>query len=481
MNKSPIFQQLIKLYHQQMVSFHTPGHKNGNIYNSLGYHDFKNNILNIDTTEIPFTDNLFSPMGCIKEAQHRAAEVFGSQETFFLVNGSTSGVYSMIMAATKPGDKIIIARNSHKSVINSVFLGDLDPIFLYPETDDHQGIAMGIDAESLDNLLFNNPDVKAVVITYPTYHGIACDLKKIAEITHKYDKILLVDEAHGAHLGLSNQLPATALECGADGVVQSTHKTLPAFTQSSMLHIQGDRIDREKLRFMLQLHQSSSPSYILMASLDMATMIYQTKGKDLMEKLLESIHYLQEKLLSIEGLHINDKSIIGNYQVKDIDITKLWISHKAKGITGPQLEEKLRSQYSIQLELSNIYGALAITTIGNNKRDFERLIIALQEISKEKGKAPVKEIPPISYKSPVQGCSFKKAIYHEKILIPLDECNGRISGEYLIPYPPGIPLIIPGEIIDKEVIKYIKLLRETGVEVLGPSDGNCQYINIVNT
>lgn len=479
MTDTPIVNQLLMLNQQSMVSFHMPGHKNGNTYNDDIYKNFKDNLINIDTTEIPGTDNLFKPKDSIRRAQQQAAEVFGSQETFFLVNGSTGGIYSMIMAATKPKDKIIISRNCHKSVINSILLADLEPVFIYPEIDYLQGIAMGIDPYKLEELLQIHPDAKAVVITYPTYHGIACDLKKIAEIIHKYDKILLVDEAHGAHLGLSKELPATAMECGADAVVQSTHKTLPSFTQSSMLHVQGDRIDRDKLRFMLQVHQSSSPSYILMASLDMATMIYKTQGKSLMEQLLEDILLFKEKAQNIEGLRIINKDVIGKKHIKDVDITKLWISLSQLGITGALVEERLRNSFKVQMELSNLFGTLAITTIGNRRNDFERLLQGLKEISKDKEDNIMEGIPSFSYGIPKQAYNFKEAIYKQKTATPLEECNGGISGEFIIPYPPGIPLVIPGEIINAEILQQVKLLKGEGIEIIGPRDNNCEYIDII--
>ncbi|ABR46324.1 Orn/Lys/Arg decarboxylase, major region [Alkaliphilus metalliredigens QYMF] len=471
MSEVPILDRLLQLQKQDIVSFHVPGHKNGKIYHQFPYKNFTDFLMHIDTTEIPGTDNLHNPKEIIKEAQERASRAFHSKETFFLVNGSTSGIYSMVMACTEPGDKIIVDRNCHQSVINSTILGDLNPVYLYPEIEIEQGISLGVSPQAVEQMIQEHLDAKAMIITYPTYHGITSDLKKIAEIVHKYDKILLIDEAHGAHFGLSQQLPATALACGADAVVQSTHKTLPSFTQSSMLHIQGDRIDRNKLKTMLRIHQSSSPSYLLLASLDLATMIYDTQGKYLMEQLLQHITYFKAELADIEGIEI-----LGG---ENHDATRLWISLKHLGVTGYQLEKRLRDQYQIQMELANIYGVLGVATIGNQRRDFDRLIKALKNIAQEKGNQRIKEMPPFTYRIPKQVLRPGEALHKRKETIPLLEARGQISGEYVIPYPPGIPIVIPGEVIDKEMIQYIDLMVQEGMEIVGMKDASYKTIQII--
>ncbi len=478
MSNTYIIDQLLKLHKQELVSFHMPGHKNGRIFDRFNYKNFKDVLPYLDTTEIPGTDNLHKPMEVIKKSQQRASEVFKSEETFFLVNGSTAGIYSMIMAATSPGDKLIINRNCHQSVINAMILGNCSPIFINPEMDIHQGFALGISPERVEAALKEHPEAKAVVITYPTYYGVACDLKKIAETVHKYDKILLVDEAHGAHLGLSDKLPPTALECGADVVVQSTHKTLPAFTQSSMLHIQGSRIDREKLRFMLRLHQSSSPSYLLLASLELALMIYDTQGKYLMENLLEQIEDFNYKAKK-QGILYTRQNTVGQGSVYATDPTKLWLSLQHRNITGYQLNSRLREEYSIQMELSNLYGVLAIATIGNIRGDFDRLHRALEAIAKVPGNTKLKDLPPFTFRLPEAVYSPRQAVYLPKQQIPLEESEGCVSGEYIIPYPPGIPLLIPGETISNEIIQYIKVMLKEGMEIVGLKDETCQTIAVI--
>lgn len=475
-----LLNKLLRIHQGNIISFHTPGHKNGKIFDKVFLKEFKNQLPYIDTTEIIGTDNLHNPKGIIKKAQEEAKEVFKSEETYFLINGSTCGIYSMIMGTTSPGDKIIIDRNCHQSVINAIILGELTPEYLYPEMDIENAIALGISPAMVEKKVMENPDAKAVVITYPTYHGIASDLKKIAEIVHRYDKVLLVDEAHGAHLGLSEELPMAALECGADVVVQSTHKTLPTLTQASMLHLQGGRIDREKIRFMLRLHQSSSPSYILMASLDLAVNIYKNHGKRLMEELLHNIKIFKSKIKEIEEISLMKDNIVGKYGIKAIDITKLWISIKNNKINGYELENILRKKYHIQMELSNIYGILALTTIGNDKEDFEGLLMALADITEKKEEKANKNMPCFLYPMAKRVYTPREALYRKKQKMRLEESIGYISGEYLTPYPPGVPILIPGEIIDENMIRYVREMIFRGIEIIGLKDQNCEFIEVID-
>lgn len=480
MKQSPIIDQLLKMNRQQVVSFHMPGHKNGFLYDRIPYKNFKSLALNLDTTEIPGTDNLHHPQGIIKNAQSRARELFGSEETYFLVNGSTAGIYSMLMAVTNPGDKVLVNRNCHQSVIHGLLLGDCVPIYVYPHMNIEQGIALGLSPEEIERCILEHPEVKAVLITYPTYHGIASDLEKIAEIVHRYNKILLVDEAHGAHFFLSDKLPKTALECGADLVVQSTHKTLPALTQSAMLHVQGNRVDREKLRFMLRLHQSSSPSYILLASLDLAVMICQTQGRELMEALLDHIDWFKSQIKEINGITLLDQGLFNKDHVKAMDPTKLWISLRQLNRSGHCMEQMLREKYSIQMELSNMYGMLAIATMGNQKQDFEKLVRALEEISQRLGKEKIKDFPPYPVQMPQQALGLRDALYRRKKTRPFKDSNGKISGTTIVPYPPGIPMVVPGERINEEMITYIQYLHGNGMEVLGLMGGEELLIEVID-
>lgn len=479
MKRPIIFNELSKLSKRNMVSFHVPGHKNGKIFRkySLG---IDSNIGEFDITEIPGSDNLHAPEGIIREAQERAKAFYGADHTFFLINGTTCGIISMIMAVTNPGDKIIVQRDCHRSVVSGMILGGVVPIYVKPQVHSSLLLSVAVTPESIEEALKENPDAKAVIITYPNYYGVCSDIEKIVQTVHKYNKILIVDEAHGAHLKLSDKLPISALDAGADMVAQSTHKTLPSLTQSSMLHVRNGRIDMDKLKTMLALNQSSSPSYLLMASLDMAVTILAQEGNFLMEKLIENINDFVKEISEIEGLNLVSKEIIGRYGVKDIDLTKLTISMESVGIEGTRLEEILRNKYNIQFEMADIYNILAVASISNDRNDFNRLSRALRSIYDDK-KIPHRKIKldEFSFRIPKMEVLPRDAVYSEKKSVQFSKSCGRISGEYIIPYPPGIPLICPGEVISEEIIKYVQTLKSLGISVIGTSDESLNTIKVI--
>ncbi len=479
MTQTTIFEGINKLLKRDTVSFHVPGHKNAKIFEK--YHtNFINNISKIDTTEIPGTDNLHNPSGIIKEAQEKCAEFYGSDKSYFLINGSTCGIYSMIMAVTSPGDKVIVQRDCHKSVINGIIMGGLIPIYIKSQIDTNRLIGMGVSTKEVEKALIDNPDSKAVIITYPNYYGVCSDIRQIAEIVHKYNKILLVDEAHGAHLRLSEKLPVSALDVGADIVVQSTHKTLTSFTQSSILHVKGNRVDIEKLKFMLSLHQSTSPSYILMASLDMAITMAKEEGNFLMEKLIDHINTFKSDLQNASNIDILSKEDILKCGAKDIDITKLVITMKDIGISGIVLEEILRKKYNIQMEMVDMINVTGVSSIANEKNDFNRLSKALKSIYQDGQVTHIKEeLPEYSFMIPEMKVIPRDAIYKNKEDRPFVESGGLISGEYIIPYPPGIPLICPGEVITEELIEYVELLKSKEIGIVGTNDKRLDLISVI--
>lgn len=464
-----ILNQLGEIVNNNIVSFHVPGHKLGKIYDRLGYSNILENIYKMDTTEILGTDNLHSPDGIIKESQQRAARIFKSKNTYYLINGSTCGIQGAIMSVCNPKDKIIVNRDCHQSVINTFILGDIEPVYIYPQIDTKTNILMGIKVEDAINTINNNLDAKAILLTYPTYYGKVYDLKTICNYAHSKGMVVIVDEAHGAHLGLSDKLPMTALEQGADIVIQSTHKTLPSFTQSSMIHIQGERVNQDRLTSILRMIESSSPSYMLMSSLELAVDIYETKGKVLMKELLDNINIFKKNMDKNEHINIYN----------DDDKTKIFISSKELGITGYELDEMLRIDYNVQVELSNYYGVLLICTIGNDRADFERLEYALEDISLNH--ISNKNLEHIKYpiNIPVKKLSPREAFYNDKKSVKIYDSIGKICGEYIIPYPPGICLVSPGEIITKEVIDYILSCHKKGMSISGMKDSNLEYVQII--
>lgn len=464
-----IINELNKNLEKNLISFHVPGHKLGKIYEKLNYKSILEKIYKMDTTEIPGTDNLHSPEGIIKRSQNNASEAFKSDETYYLINGSTCGIQASIMALCPPKSKIIVNRDCHQSVINACILGDVDPVYIQSEIDKETTILKGVNEDEAIRVIDNNKDAKAIILTYPTYYGMTYDLKKICDYAHSKSMVVIVDEAHGAHLGLSDKLPKTALEQGADIVIQSTHKTLPSFTQSSMIHTQGNRVDKNKLKSILKIIESSSPSYLLMSSLEIAVDIYKRYGKNLMEDLLDNIDNFKNKFIGNKNIEFYETN----------DATKLFISATKIGLIGYELETILREEYNIQVELSNYYGSLLVCTIGNDKDDFISLETALNDIIK-KYKSN-KKIKQIDYPNniPVKKLTPREAFYKDKKSVKIYESIGQICGEYIIPYPPGISLTSPGEIITKEIIDYILFCNKKGMSVSGLKDSTLGKIQII--
>ena len=465
-----ILSGLKKLKNDDLVSFHVPGHKTGKIFEKLGYKDILEKIYTLDTTEIDGTDNLHNAKEIIKYSQDRAARVFNSDETIYLVNGTTCGVEAAIMATCHPKSKVIVNRDCHQSVINACILGDIEPIYISSKVCKKTNIIMGVDFEDTKSVIDQNLDAKALVLTYPTYYGRTFDLKSICDYAHSKNMIVIVDEAHGAHLQLSDDLPKSAIEQGADIIIQSTHKTLPSFTQSSMMHIKGKKIDVNKIKAMLRFLESSSPSYMFLTSLELAVDIYDKHGKKLMNNLIKNIENFKSKFKN------NENIIIDN----NMDKAKIFISLKKYGITGYDLDSILREKYKIQVELSNYYGVLLICTIGNDEEDFIKLEKSLEDlllnITKEK------TLQDTNYPEciPKKILNPRDAFYSNKKTVKLEDSIGKISGEYIIPYPPGISLISPGEIITQEIITYIQQGVKSGMIVSGMRDVNLDYIDVID-
>ena len=480
LNNIPILKSLIEYRDEGVVSFHMPGHKKGDIYKKAGMEFLNGDLLALDTTEVPGIDNLHCPESSILAAQKLAAEAFGAEHSFFLVNGTTSGIYSMIMAAANPGDKIIIPRNCHRSVYGAVILGRLVPVYIDPEMDAELGIAMGIKPETVEYILEKHSDAKAVVITSPTYYGVCSDIRRIAEIVHEKGMLLLVDEAHGSHLSFNERLPMSALEAGADMTAQSIHKTLPAMTQSSMLHVKSTRVDIEKLKLFLQLTQTTSPSHILLASLDTARYIMQELGHELLEDAIAWSNQARNKINSIDGLYCLGFDRVGIYGISDLDPTRITVNFSAAGMSGTRAEAILRKDFKIQVEMADLYNIVALTTIGNHQADYERLVDALRGIAKTTGsiRAEVKTIGAY-IKPPELSILPWEALYCEKEHVEASESIGRVCGEMIIPYPPGIPILMPGEMITREAYEYLKLCVQQRIKINGAYDNKLETVCVI--
>ncbi|RXM77057.1 arginine decarboxylase [Clostridium tetani] len=479
-SETPLFDALMEYVNRQTIPFHVPGHKKGvgideEFKNFIGENPFK-----IDVTVFKLVDSLHHPTGPIKKAQALASDAYGSDASFFCIHGTSGAIQAMIMSVVKSGDKIIIPRNVHKSVTSGIILSGATPIYMQPELDKRVGIAHGVTPETVEKTLKENPDAKAVLIINPTYYGVATDIKKIADIVHSYDIPLIVDEAHGPHLAFNDELPISAIEAGADICCQSTHKIIGALTQCSLLHVRSKMIDVNRVQQMLSLLQTTSPSYILMASLDCARRQIALNGKELLDKSIALSNYAREEINKIPGFYCFGKEIVGRPGVFAIDPTKITITCRDLGITGFELDMILSNQYHIQLELSDLYNGLAVGSFGDTKENIDALINALKEISKEyvnneNKKSDFIDIPAI----PKQVQIPRDAFNSEKVVLPLKDSEGRVSGEFLMAYPPGIPVLCPGEIITQEIIDYIQKLKDTGLYVQGTEDLEVNFIKVV--
>ncbi|MFV9511755.1 aminotransferase class I/II-fold pyridoxal phosphate-dependent enzyme [Tepidibacillus sp. LV47] len=479
-----LFEQLQFHYQKNPIPFHVPGHKMGKGFNPLG-REFFQDILKIDMTELSGLDDLHQPEGVILASEKRAANVFKAKATFFLVNGSTVGNLAMILAACKPGDKIIVQRNVHKSVIHGLILAKAIPIYVQPEYIPSLGVFGSVSIKTIEKVLADHKEAKAVLLMNPNYYGIGIDLTEIAKLVHQYQIPLLVDEAHGAHFGFHKAFPKSSIQMGADVVVQSTHKTLSAMTMGSMLHVNHQSlIDMDRIKFFLSMIQSSSPSYPIMASLDLTTRLLEEKGEALFTQVLEGIDWFEKEASMLQGIQVNHLLPRQYYK----DPFKQIIQSRIPNLSGFDLQKRLE-QNNIYTELADPFNTLAIMTYGNTFDDIKALYQALLKIDhsfydvlKTEGKIIPKmevNLKPIDEKS-TSLISLDQIIYGKKKVVPFEASFGMIAAEMVIPYPPGIPIIQLGERITKEMISYLLELKEMGAKFQGISDPTISIIKVVD-
>ncbi|MDD2573577.1 MAG: aminotransferase class I/II-fold pyridoxal phosphate-dependent enzyme [Bacillota bacterium] len=468
-NRVPLFEALKDYHSRNVIPFDVPGHKHGAGLPELADYVGKK-MLEIDVNAMECLDNISNPIGVIREAEALAARAYGADNAFFLVNGTTSGVQAMIMAACRPGEKIILPRNAHKSAIAGMILSGAVPIYIQPEINGDLGIAMGITADSIKQAIESHPDARAIFVIHPTYYGAVSDLAAIAKIAHRYGMAVLADEAHGAHFNFHPQLPASAMELGADASASSIHKTGGSLTQSSMLLMRDDILDPKYMKTTLNLTQTTSASYLLMASLDIARKQLATRGRDILGRLLGIVREAKEELNSVDGLYAFGRELVGCPGVFDYDDTKLGVNVRKLGLSGYETEKLLRKEYNIQVELADMYNILAITAVGDTKESIGSLVVALKDLAKYHRNGNVSKITQGMLKNPEIVVSPRDAYYSSKKSVPLEEAVGYVSGESIMVYPPGIPLVTPGEMMTEEIVAYAKLLKEEECMLQGTQD-----------
>lgn len=468
--KTPIIDMLKSFRERAPEYFCIPSHHMGAGTGSA-FKDIIGNALAYDVTETPLTDDLHEPEGAIKEAEELAAELFGARRTFFLVNGTTCANEAMLTASACEGEKVLVARNCHKSVLMGLIISGAVPVFIEPEKCSEFGTFGSLSPEKAQRAFEENPGIKALMLTSPTFYGIASDLEKLAEICHRHNALLLVDEAHGAHFNFSDRLPKTALLSGADMAAQSIHKTLGSMTQSSMLHVNGGDINR--VDEALKIVQSTSPSYILMASLDGARHSMAVNGKGLVSNMADTAEYIRERLDRLGNVRCLDTADGKN--VFALDRARLVFS--ISGISGFELADRLLHEYSICTEMADSRSVIAVIGHADTKRSADRLIEAVKKISSEAVPAP--ELPFRFPDIPPMAETPRKAFFAPSRRIDFKDAVGMVSAEMIAPYPPGIPVIYPGEIITEDIHSFIAEAVENHQHIHGFSDKTMKTIKII--
>ncbi len=475
-DNAPIYEALERMRRMRVVPFDVPGHKRGRGNQELT--DFLGEAcMSVDVNSMKPLDNLCHPVSVIRDAEDLAAQAFGADSAFFMVGGTTSAVQSMILYACKSGDKIIMPRNVHRSAINALILCGAVPVYVNPDVNNTLGIALGMSVSQVEQAILENPDAKAVMVNNPTYYGICSDLKKITELAHAHGMLVLVDEAHGTHFYFGDNFPLTAMAAGADMASVSMHKSGGSLTQSSFL-LMGRNVNSDYMRQIVNLTQTTSASYLLLSSLDISRKRLALHGRDIFSKTVEMAEYAREEINAIGGYYAYSRELINGDSIYDFDISKLSIFTLPIGLAGIEVYDLLRDEYDIQIEFGDIGNILAYISVGDRNRDIERLISALSEIKRRFGKTESGLLTQ-EYINPVVAETPRNAFYGGKRSLPLDEAAGCVCSEFVMCYPPGIPILAPGELITDEIIKYIKYAKEKGCSMTGTEDINIERLNVL--
>ncbi|MBN1054600.1 aminotransferase class I/II-fold pyridoxal phosphate-dependent enzyme [Clostridium botulinum] len=475
-SKAPIYEALMKYKKARVVPFDVPGHKQGR-GNPMLKEFLGEQCLSVDVNSMKPLDNLCHPVSVIKEAECLAADAFGSKHAFFMVNGTTSAVQAMVMSVCKRDEKVIMPRNVHRSAINALVISGAIPIYIDPGVNKKLGIPLGMSVEDVKIAIKKNPDAKAVLVNNPTYYGICSNLKEITKLAHEHGMYVLVDEAHGTHFYFGEDMPISAIEAGADMAAVSMHKTGGSLTQSSFLLLNCD-LRVGYVRQIINLTQTTSGSYLLMSSLDLARRDLVLNGEEIFEKVKNLAQYARDEINKINGYYAFSEELIDKDTVFDFDRTKLAIFTRDIGLAGIEVYDILRDEYGIQIELGDIANILAIISVGDGALTIERLISALSEIKRlhSKDKSGMFDH---EYINPEVILTPQEAFYSSKVSMPINESTGNVCAEFVMCYPPGIPILAPGEKITKEILNYISYAKEKGCFLTGTEDAKIENINVV--
>ena len=470
MSKLPLVEGVLNYIKKKNIYFSMPGHKQGEgfLATDIGK-EIKENILRLDITEVDGVDNLHNPTGIIKEAQIKLSKLYGSKKSYFLVNGSSSGNMIMIFSSFEEGDKVIVDRNCHKSIFNTFIIRKLKTVYVKNKIQKDFNLPLSIDSNHIIKTINENKDAKGIIITYPNYYGICCDLEKIINEAKKYNMKVLIDCAHGAHFGINKSLPKSAIELGADLVVMSSHKTLPSLTQTAFLHVNNEELI-DKVNFYFNTFMSTSPSYLFLISMDYSRYYLDEYGEKAYGNLIELLEIYKQKINSLNHLHIIDqRDIISEYT---LDKSR-YILHIEKGY-GANLLMNYLLKNNIQCEMNDTYNIVIILSPFHVEKEIKYLYEVLLNCDFSKLKIKNQDI--LNHSIPKKKLEPFEVLNKNKKIVKVEDALGCVCAENIIPYPPGIPIIMMGEIMDEETIKTIKYYKSNGIEVIGLHDN---YINVI--
>lgn len=475
-HRVPIMEALQQYEEARVVPFDVPGHKHGRGNKELaGFLGEK--CLQYDVNSMKPLDNLCHPVSVIREAEELAAEAFGAKHAFLLVNGTTSAVQAMIMTACKAGEKIIMPRNVHRSAINALIVCGAVPVYVNPGVNHELGIPLGMALEDVKKAIAEHPDAKAILVNNPTYYGICSNLQEIVKLAHDSGMLVLADEAHGTHFYFHDQLPVSAMAAGADMASVSMHKSGGSLTQSSFLLINHD-VSEGYTRQIINLTQTTSGSYLLLSSLDISRKNLAVNGQEIFDKVIKMAQYTRDEINKIGGYYAYSKELVNGDTIFDFDESKLSIHTRHTGLAGIEVYDILRDDYDIQIEFGDIANILAYLSVGDRPFDLERLVAALAEI-KRRYEKDASALFTYEYITPEIIQTPQQAFYAEKETLPLRSAAGRTAGEFVMCYPPGIPIAAPGELITEDIIRYIEYCKEKGCFLTGTEDPGVTNINVV--